>query len=545
MSQAGTYAVLVRHFFGRFFDKESLSPQGEPEANLAQILGLVAVPGAFFVLLFRPFGMTGWDLVMLRYCFVSLSMVVMGLVMVFEWDALLLDRRDYLILTPLPIRLTSLFFAKAQALAMLAGVFLADVNFFGTLFWPGIDGKRDTLAIMGVHALAVCAAGLFTALAIAAIQGVLATLLSGKTYRRVSVTAQTLLMALLVMLLFLTPVLGAGARMVLRSHHWIATVLPTYWFTGFYEQLRPATRNATLAGLGDTAVRGLAAAAALFVLAYLPGYRRHARKILDAPAPSPAGPGPLRAAFERAANRWLLGSNLERAVFHFIGESITRSPQHRLFLATYGGFGAALAVMHMGADPRTGLAPLSLTLSFILVSGLRAAFNFPSEPSGNWIFQISETESAAGYFDATRKWIAVCAIIPLHLALAPAEFQLFTPGKALFHTAYGLTLSMLLVELMFFDFRKAPFTCAYFTGKMNLVGLGALYVLGFTTYSNTMAEVEGWLLGWPAAAVAFFAAAWAAWAALVWWRRRRLGDEATLEYDDGEPMVRTLGLEAH
>ena len=48
------FHTLVRHFFGRFFDTESLSPQGDPEASVIQTLGILAVPSAFFVLVFRP-----------------------------------------------------------------------------------------------------------------------------------------------------------------------------------------------------------------------------------------------------------------------------------------------------------------------------------------------------------------------------------------------------------------------------------------------------------------------------------------------------------
>ena len=53
------YPRLIRHFFSRFFDTESLSPQGEAEAGVIQTLGILAAPGAFFVLLFRPLTLTG------------------------------------------------------------------------------------------------------------------------------------------------------------------------------------------------------------------------------------------------------------------------------------------------------------------------------------------------------------------------------------------------------------------------------------------------------------------------------------------------------
>jgi hypothetical protein len=57
--EENVFILLVRHFFNRFFDTESLSPQGEPTANLTQTLGILAVPGAFFVLLFRPLSLYG------------------------------------------------------------------------------------------------------------------------------------------------------------------------------------------------------------------------------------------------------------------------------------------------------------------------------------------------------------------------------------------------------------------------------------------------------------------------------------------------------
>src|SRR4051795_8454544 len=139
----GAFATLVRHFFGRFFDTESLSPQGEAEAGVIQTLGILAAPGAFFVLVFRPLTLTGWSLVAVRYMFVSFSMTIMGLLMVFEWDALFPDRRDYQVLIPQPVRLSTIFLAKVCALGIFLGIFLADVNFFGVLLWPGVDGGND------------------------------------------------------------------------------------------------------------------------------------------------------------------------------------------------------------------------------------------------------------------------------------------------------------------------------------------------------------------------------------------------------------------
>src|SRR5580693_1562394 len=125
-----SFRELVRHFFGRFFDKESLSPQGQPEAGIIQTLGMLAAPSGFVSILALPLGFERWDLVGFRFLFICYSMIAMGVVMVFEWDALFPDRRDYLILTPLPLRTFTLFVAKMAALGMFLAIFVAAINFF-------------------------------------------------------------------------------------------------------------------------------------------------------------------------------------------------------------------------------------------------------------------------------------------------------------------------------------------------------------------------------------------------------------------------------
>jgi hypothetical protein len=538
------FPTLVRHFFSRFFDKESLSPQGEPQAGVIQTLGILAAPGAFFVLLFRPLTFTGWNLVMVRYLFLSFSMIVMGFIVVFEWDALFPDRRDYHILTPQPVRLTTLFLAKTAALALFLGMFLVDVNFFGALFWPGIDARPGVLSVLGSHLLAVLASGLFAALAMAAVQGILVSVLRGNFYRRVSVFLQTLLMGLLVMLLFLSPLAAARMGWLAEHHPRYLYFFPGFWFTGLYETLRPATHSAVLRDLGGFAWRALGCAAAVFLLTYVPGYRGHSRRSLETPQPGATGPGRVRIWCRDTLQRAVLRHPVEYAVFHFITQTITRSMKHRLFLAVYGGFGAAMAVISL-VSGRAGLFELPLMLSFILISGLRAAFNFPSELPANWAFQLTETAGIGPYLAAMRKWIVLCGVIPLFLLLLPMEFARFAWPVALFHSAFGLTLSLVLMEILFLGFRKVPFTCAHFPGKVNLVFLGVIYVFGFTTYSSTMAKVEAWLETRPVAGVIFFAAAAAAWFLLARYGRRVLGPKATLDYEDpADPVVRTLGIAA-
>jgi hypothetical protein len=540
-----SYRILVRHFFHRFGDQDALSPSGEPHASLAQILGLLAAPGAFFVLIFRPLGITGWDLIWVRYFFLSSSMVVLGFIMVLQWDALFPDRTDYQILTPLPVKPSTILLAKVSALGILLGIFLLDINFFGIFFWPGVDAIPNFRTMYLAHLTSVIGGGLFVALAMASLRGLLVVFFSGNLLRRLSVALQTLLMGVLVMLLFLTPLIGSSVRRLAEQGSPLLAWFPGYWFIGLYEQIRPAVGHPAVIAGGTKAWQALGLVTLLFLLTYLPGYRRQSRRIFEAPQPIAAGPGRLSQARRRLLHATVLRAPVERAVFHFITQTITRSMRHRLFLATYGGLGAALAVLNIGSG-RAELLELPLTLSFILVSGLRAAFNFPSELRANWAFRISESRPVSDYLGAMRKWVVVCAILPLFAALAPLELIFFSWSTALFHLAYGITLSLLLIDVMFLGFQKVPFTCSYLPGKVNLTGLAVIYIYGFTTYSMSLARVEAWLIETPVAAAVWFGAAGVLHYALTRWDRRQLQDASTLDYqDDGDPAVRTLDLVSH
>ena len=267
-------------------------------------------------------------------------------------------------------------------------------------------------------------------------------------------------------------------------------------------------------------------------------------------------------AFNAAVDRLLLKDPVQQGVYHFIGQTISRSMKHRLFLAVYAGFGAALVVFGIDQDGGQGLLSLLIrgqrfvpdsigllripfTLSFILITGLRAAFSFPAELTANWAFQISDSNLTRQCMIAMRKWIVVCGIVPLFLLLAPLELAFFSWAAVLIHTVFGLTVSILLVELMFFDFRKIPFTCGYFPERNNLVWLIAIYVAGLVLYSRKMADIEIWLTWEPQYLAVFVLTAACLWLA-VWKWHGRAKAQAGLDYlGDPDPMVRTLELTPH
>src|SRR5262249_6344404 len=161
----------------------------------------------------------------------------------------------------------------------------------------------------------------------------------------------------------------------------------------------------------------------------------------------------------------------------------------------------------------------------------------------NWVFQISETGSAAACLRATRTWLALCAIGPLFLGLAAIEATHAPWSEVAFHFGFGGALALVLMELLFLDFRKVPFTCSPLPGKVNLVFLSVLYVFGFTFYSSYMASFEDWLWKRPGVSVVFFVVVSAGLGAIARARGRMLSNTSDLTFeDDADPSVRQLGL---
>jgi len=559
------FLALTRHFFARFFDNDAVSRQGEMQTNVVQVLGLLAVPGFFLCFYMmkhypptalHPFD--SWQATSDRYLFVSYSMMVMGFVTVFEWDSLFPDRRDYLILSALPIRVLTLFCAKVLALCFFLGLFAFDLNCFSTVLLPVVSmghagTQSDLHQMMFAHAASAVAGGLFVAFFFAGLQGLLINVLTSKAFRWVSPLVQMVSMGLLVLVLMLYPLVSALIQSLVEQNSPYLFYFPCFWFLGLYESLRPGVVHPAFHPLATMALRSLALVCVGCLIAYIAGYRRHARRAMESIELDLNGPSRLRVKLTRLLHHSLLRHPLQRATFHFIGQTLTRSTKHRLFLAAYGGFAIAFAILilfpvvDVGGQPKiqvssTGLMSVPLILSFCLLTALRAAFTFPAELTPNWAFQVTDATSSDEHLKACRRWVALCAIVPLFALLMPMEFALWRWHAALFHLSFGLIASCLLIELLFFHFHKIPFACSYFPGKMNAAALAGLYLYGLTTYSFTMTDLELWILQRPARIVLFYMLSGALLLAFHVYRSWQPAAIVLTFEDEPDPVVRTLGI---
>lgn len=206
------FRVLYRVFLLRVVDLELLSADADPTRLLGQFATTFASISFLFALPILLLGgghlqtTDGWTT---EHFFLGLTMTVAGLVTVLSWDSAYPDRRDVLVLAPLPVATSTLFLAKVAAL--FAGPLLAIVslNIFSGLTWPllfgATGGSLAAVRALLAYWMTLSLAGCFVVFAVLAVQGAAANLLPRQIFLRLSAPLQATAFCLLLSVFFLEP----------------------------------------------------------------------------------------------------------------------------------------------------------------------------------------------------------------------------------------------------------------------------------------------------------------------------------------------------
>ena len=169
------FRVLYRQFLFRLMDVELLSASagGDASALLGQF-GALLIFGSFLLsigaigvsyLVTEP-GISRQAVAAVVWSgenfMVSITMLVVGVFTLLNWDSTFLDRRDVLVLAPLPIRGRTLCAAKIAAAASALGLTVAACNILAGFAWPialappgaGVAGTMRLVAAFWVTFLA-------------------------------------------------------------------------------------------------------------------------------------------------------------------------------------------------------------------------------------------------------------------------------------------------------------------------------------------------------------------------------------------------------
>ncbi len=536
----GPYAELTRHFFLGLFDTGLATEPGQLQKLIVGLFGalcsfsMLAPISQFRKYVELPRLVSEPDFQKIaesdRLGFLVFPMFVVAFAVILEWRALTPSGRDRLILLPLPVSGALLFASKFTALLLFIGIFAIAAGLFPALILPVVQETHWSTApvwrAIAAHAIATAAGVLFTFCTLLAAQALLMNLL-GRFYTRVSLALHAAL--LLAMLCLLPQMLSIPA---MHRRGMLPDWFPPLWFSGIEESIL-GLPGGHLAALGWMATALAAAAAAiLYTATYLAG--RYAD--LDPSRlrlPSPA--------------RWFPASQ-RYAIVSFTFKTLMRSPQHKLLLFAYLGMGVAILVntyvlvywFDMANRPADviqeniiGFALSSpLVLAFFVLSGLRVVLSIPAALEAAWLFRLLEADPLrVEWLRAVETLFQIAALPPMLLTAVPFAVSALGWSVVPGHLAACTLLTLILIELALWEWRKLPFVCSYVPGQRNTSVVFVAFFFFFLLFAYTTTEIESMCLREPWRMLIFLGVLCCALAAL---RLRRLQNtpNAALLFED-------------
>lgn len=545
--------ILYRQFLLRVIDLEALSIQADIPRFLGQfasILIFISLVGAIGLLSSEAATATPETYLSFAWrgeqALIAGMMLVVGLIAVIRWDSTFPDRRDVMVLSPLPVAAHTILMAKVAASSALLGLAILTLNFATGLAWPLLIGSHHD-SIWGffqsfaAYWFTMIAASLFIYGSVLTVQGFTALLLPRRLFLRLSAILQIVAFALVLGVYFLQPSITAPAAMALPENQRGLAWSPSFWFFGLFNQLNGSLPVA-LGWLARRAWIGIGvvvfgATASLFLC-----YLRTMKKTVEEPDLVPGARG----------WHWTprFGSALQTAIVLFSVRSLTRSRQHRVIFAFYlaGVLGFALSCLR-DTPSTAAVSPLStgfLVSTFMMmtlaVAGLRSVFSLPISLTANWVWRLTQLRPSEKYVDATRRSLLLLAVIPVWFISASLSLSFRPLHQVAAHLAVLAVVGWIFVELSLIGLYKVPFTCSYLPGKVHVQVM--LWVFLFLLLILAMSTVEFELpsLNDPFRYICMIAILGAG-ALGVWTFNRHRAKSAVLYFEELPPdVITTLGL---
>jgi len=506
--------VLARAFLARFFENESTAGRTDLRESFFWLIGFLAAPGvcfAFYEQFFWQFAARGPNAATRLHAYVlhdkalylTLTMVVMGVITIATRNALVVDRRDALTLGVLPVRPLTIVAAKLMALTAYVGVLSLGMHAGAALlFGAFLSGVQDGVTIsrgMLAHLVTATAAGMFVFLSIVATECICVAIAGPRRFARAATIVQMLLLVAIVATLFLTPTIASGAAAIAGSAgaaHWLAYA-PPIWFLGLYETLSGSAHR--MADLAGSAMRAFASGVILVGVFYPIASQRILRNAVTEG-------GPVARRWRRAVSssvvRSLADASDIQAALQFLTTTTMRVGRFRLTMSGAVGVGLTLVAplvlfwMATGLPSRPSVSLLAapLLLSMAIVAGWRIVTSMPSELNARWVFLAAPLHGLAGRAAVERMAFATGVVIPTVVAL-PIWIAAWGPMAAVPFVLNTLLAGGILVGAHFWGFAGVPCTRPLAVSDSNLQGRWPFYLFGLLVYAAGLPMIEVWLSG--------------------------------------------------
>ena len=547
------FRVLYRQFLLRVVDLEALSVEADIPRFLGQfasILVFISLVSAIGLLCAEKAVATPEGYLNFAWqgeqALISRMMLVVGLVTIIGWDSTFPDRRDVLVLSPLPLAPRIILLAKVAASASLLGLAIVTLNFATGLAWPLLIGSHHDsvwgfFQSFAAYWFTMIAASAFVFCSVLTVQGFSAWLLPRRIFLVFSAFMQLAAFGLFLGAYFLLPSITTVSGMAAPENHAVLAWSPPFWFFALFNRLNGSLASeldwlARRAGIALSSVV-LGAAASLLLC-----YFRAMKKTVEEPDLVP-GSGGLH---------WTpsFGRPLRTAIVLFSLRSLVRSRQHRLAIAFYLAIVFSIALSWLRIELSSPVSePLSseflsstLVMMSLAVFGLRSVFALPISLDANWMLRTTQLSPSEKYVGCTRWTLLLLAVAPVWLISALLSFTFRPLPHVLVHLAQLALLGWLFVEVSLINFYKVPFTCSYLPGKVHLQVVFWCFLLLMFVFSLVAAEIELPSLASPTRSLLLILLVAAAASVLLVFNRHR-AKSAVLYFEELAPQVITsLGL---
>jgi len=220
-------------------------------------------------------------------------------------------------------------------------------------------------------------------------------------------------------------------------------------------------------------------------------------------------PGGTKRGLLHAAAWVLAPSPLRRAGFFFTLQTLARSAQHRIAIATACAVAIAASILlttgiraidSPTAAPTRLLALQTIVIAIVL-TGVRQALGIPADLRANWMFSMAWNGQVEPFVTGVKRAVVVAIVLPLLVMTWVLVAYVLGPRTALLHAIVGLLASLLVLELLLRP-EKPPLTCAVRPAG-NLKALGPIYLMLLLVVAYNVALLERWAFsgGWRFAAL--------------------------------------------
>jgi hypothetical protein len=281
------FRVLHRQFLLRVIDLEALSIEADIPRFLGQFAGILIMISLLKCLGTLWFPPPPSMALVVEHGQIENMLLVIGLIVVLTWDATFPDRRDVMVLAPLPVKARTILLARIAASATLLGIAIAALNFASSFSYALVFG-RSTVRFFIAYWFTMTAGAALIYGSVLTMQGITALLLPRRMYLRLSAILQ-LAAYVLVLATYFLPGVSLWGDIAQPRNHWMAWA-PSIWLLALLNQLNGSLppEAAWLAWRGWMAL-GAAVAGAFAALAMC--YLRTMKKTVEEPDLVPGAGG--------------------------------------------------------------------------------------------------------------------------------------------------------------------------------------------------------------------------------------------------------------